>query len=194
MKRNLQIFKSSETLDNQLSELYREYKDPVYGFAYKNLKSSDRANDIVQEVFEVLCQKDLAQVQNIRAFIFQITQHKVIDQLRFQAKNYQLRQDMWHIISLSHSSVDQPLIEQEYLDSFEKAKNLLTAQQRLIFEMSRREGLSHSKIAEQLNISTNTVKNHMVSALKTLREYLQVHSDMVIPCLVFFMALKAYVI
>lgn len=180
MAGNLQNFRKHIPLDSQLSELYEEYKNQIFGFAYKNLKSTDRSHDIVQEVFEVLCQKDLAEIRNIRSYIFQITQHKVVDQLRFQAKNHQLRQEMWNVIATSESSVDQSLIEKEYLECLEKAKSHLTTQQRLVFEMSRVEGLSHRKIAEKLNLSTHTVKNHMVSALKTLREYVQINTDVVI--------------
>jgi RNA polymerase sigma-70 factor (ECF subfamily) len=33
--------------------------------------------------------------------------------------------------------------------------------------------MSHKEIAEQLNISQNTVKNHMVEALKTLRKHMK---------------------
>jgi len=43
----------------------------------------------------------------------------------------------------------------------------------LVFKLSRVEGLSHKEIAEQLNISPNTVKNHMVEALKTLKSHLK---------------------
>ncbi len=180
MRRHLLSFNNSLSADSQLAKLYQEYKDQIFGFAYKNLKSTDRSHDIVQEVFEILCQKDLTEVRNIRSFIFQITHHKVVDQLRYQARNRKLRQEMWNIIEASQSNADHALIEEEYLQCLEKAKNQLTSQQLLIFEMSRQEGLSHRKIAERLDISTNTVKNHMVSALKTLREYLQVNSDVVI--------------
>jgi DNA-binding NarL/FixJ family response regulator len=38
--------------------------------------------------------------------------------------------------------------------------------------MSRDEGLSHREIAEKLQISPNTVKNHMVEALRTLKSKL----------------------
>lgn len=164
----------------RISGLYETYKNQIYGFAFKNLKSSDRSHDIVQEVFTVLCQKDLSQVKNIRSYIFQITQNKVVDLLRQRARNARLREEMWAFISQKQKSTDQLLIEKEYFRHLEEAKALLTPQQRLIFDLSRSEGLSHQKIADKLNLSPNTVKNHMVSALKTMREYLQTNSDVVI--------------
>jgi DNA-directed RNA polymerase specialized sigma24 family protein len=39
--------------------------------------------------------------------------------------------------------------------------------------MSRSEELSHEEIALKLNISRNTVKNHMVEASKFVREYVR---------------------
>lgn len=185
MSENSQPSGKISGFEQQISILYEEYKDQVFGIAYKNLKSTDRSHDIVQEVFTVLCQKDLAEIRNMRSYIFQITQHKVVDQLRTIARNRQLQQEMWEHIATSQKAVDQALIEKEYLDCLERAKSLLTNQQLMIFEMSRKEGLSHRKIAEKLNLSPNTVKNHMVSALKTLREYLQINSDVVISMFLF---------
>src|SRR5690606_40110616 len=102
--------KGTNTSQEGISRLYEEYKNQIYGCAYKNLKSSDRSHDIVQEVFTVLCQKDLSQVQNIRSYIFQITQNKVVDLLRQRARNRQLREEMWVIISEKQEASDQQLV------------------------------------------------------------------------------------
>jgi RNA polymerase sigma factor (sigma-70 family) len=40
---------------------------------------------------------------------------------------------------------------------------------RLVFEMSRKTNLSRKEIAEELQISEETVKSHMHGALKALR-------------------------
>src|SRR5690625_1118073 len=172
---------SYTVLENKLQMLFQEYRDQVYGFAYKNLKSHSLSEDIVQEVFLVLCDKDLSNIKNIRSYIFQITHHKVVDHLRKKAKNQSLRQEMWEVIEEKQKAVDQVLIEKEYFDHLKKAKENLSPQQQIIFEMSRNEGLSHRKIAEKLGLSQNTVKNHMVAALKTLREYMLTHSDIILP-------------
>jgi len=43
-------------------------------------------------------------------------------------------------------------------------------QRRRIFEFNRKEGLTNDEIARRLNISKNTVENHITSALKDLRK------------------------
>src|SRR5690625_1803320 len=185
MEHSNQIMGSYTMPKNQLQALFHEYQSQVYGFAYKNLKSHSLSQDIVQEVFLVLCSKDLSNIQNIRSYIFQITHHKVVDHLRKKARNQTMREEMWHVIEERQKAVDQALIEQEYFEHLKLAKTQLSPQQKLVFEMSRNEGLSHRKIAEKLGLSQNTVKNHMVAALKTLREYMLTHSDIILPTITF---------
>ena len=46
----------------------------------------------------------------------------------------------------------------------------LPERQKQVFQLHREKGLTYSEIAEQLGISKNTVENHMVNALKYLRQ------------------------
>ncbi|MEJ7694135.1 sigma factor-like helix-turn-helix DNA-binding protein, partial [Daejeonella sp.] len=55
----------------------------------------------------------------------------------------------------------------------EKVLIKLPKQQQLVYRMSRQQDLSYDEIAEELLISRNTVKNHLVAALKTLKSQLQ---------------------
>ena len=62
----------------------------------------------------------------------------------------------------------------------------LTPQQKLIFKLSRLQGLSHEDIATQLNLSKNTVKVHMVAALNALRVYIKEHVGELLTLVVLF--------
>ena len=53
-----------------------------------------------------------------------------------------------------------------------QSKDKLSKRQKMIFEMSKEEGLSNQEIALKLGISEQSVRNQLSSALKVLREEL----------------------
>jgi RNA polymerase sigma-70 factor (ECF subfamily) len=53
--------------------------------------------------------------------------------------------------------------------AIDNAIKILPTQCQRVFKMSRFQQLSYSQIATQLNISTNTVENHVSKALRLLR-------------------------
>ena len=57
----------------------------------------------------------------------------------------------------------------EFLSLLTEAKERLTPRERQIYEMSRDSQLTVSQIAGELGISEQTVKNHITSALRILR-------------------------
>ena len=76
------------------------------------------------------------------------------------------------LIYSMHSENDLPvgiLIENELEEKIELSINQLPLQTKKVFQLKRREDLSYEEISSQLNISVNTVKYHMKSALQTLR-------------------------
>jgi RNA polymerase sigma-70 factor (ECF subfamily) len=61
------------------------------------------------------------------------------------------------------------VVYNEYQHIISNAVNQLPPQQRLVYSLSRDEGLKYNEIADQLNLSKNTVKAHLKKALSTLR-------------------------
>ena len=51
----------------------------------------------------------------------------------------------------------------------------LPPRQKLVYTLSREQGLKHEEIARRLNISPATVNNHMIAALRTIRQQLGTH-------------------
>jgi RNA polymerase sigma factor (sigma-70 family) len=55
------------------------------------------------------------------------------------------------------------------------AINQLPEQQRRIYKLSREAGLTYDEIAAELNISRNTVKEHLRRAVSGIKAYLEMH-------------------
>lgn len=70
---------------------------------------------------------------------------------------------------------DNFITEIELIELNKQVENLISnlpERQKQVFLLHREKGLTYPEIAEELEISKNTVENHMVKALKYLRRNL----------------------
>ncbi|WP_164849839.1 RNA polymerase sigma factor [Mucilaginibacter limnophilus] len=171
--------------ENAFTLLYQEYSAKVYRLAYKFLKSKEQSEEIVQEAFINLwlSRQKLETTGNLWLYLYVITKRLSLNALRQVYKSADLTGKLLQSIKIDHNSTEEDILAHDLEQYTDKLIEKLPKQQQLIFKLSRIEGLSHKEIAEQLNISQNTVKNHMVEALKTLKQNLK-YSD-----LLFFVAL-----
>ena len=73
---------------------------------------------------------------------------------------------------------------QEVTRSLHYALEKLTPKQKLVFTLSRERGLKHEEIARYLNISPSTVNNHMIEALRLIRQQLRTSPEALMVLLV----------
>src|SRR5690606_41753301 len=78
------------------------------------------------------------------------------------------------------AEAEEKMEAEDYNDIVEESLRLLPDQQRIIFNLSKREGLSHQKIAERLDLSPITVRNHLHRALKNIRSTIHPDVELVI--------------
>lgn len=155
--------------------LFDLYSSKLYYFSLKFLKEREASQEIVQEVFLSLWLNRAKLDPNypIAPYLYVITRRLTLNSLRQIANSQSAMERMWlNVQKTSNETEEQVLLED--LERFtEQVLLKLPKQQQLIYRMSRHQELSYDEIAEELNISRNTVKNHLVSALKTLRSQLQ---------------------
>jgi len=149
----------------------------VYRFALALTKRFDQSEEVVQETFLRLWvhHAEIDATKSLDAFLFTVARRLVIDMLRQATSTAALRDGMWHAMQKEDDATEQAILEAELTGLFNSMVAQLPAKQQLIFKMSRELGLTHEQIAAKLGISKNTVKNHVVSALKTLKGKLAKH-------------------
>ena len=167
----LQALRSGD--QNAFERIYLHYVSSVKNFLTVLTRSGEAGEEITQEVFVTLWEKRdrIDPDKNISAYIYTIAKNYAFKY--FNRKKGLLQEDVMSADSLeAYGSPDEILIQKEKEILIEIAVSQMPPQRRKIYRLSRIEGLSNSEIAEMLNISKNTVENHITSALNDLREVL----------------------
>ncbi|GAA5221713.1 RNA polymerase sigma-70 factor [Membranihabitans marinus] len=166
--------------------MFIAYRDKCYGFFIKLLGDRELAKDLTQDVFVRLIQKqnELSNVENWNNYIYLMCRNKAYDHLKKASHDKKYKEYLYYYWDQT-SNIIPPKAEKKmeadhYREILEQSLNQLPDQQRLIFNLSKKEGLSHQKIAEQLNLSPITVRNHLHRAMKQLRSTTNPDIDLVL--------------
>lgn len=154
--------------------LFRIYRHKLYGFLLRATGSPEMAEDIIQDIFLKLW-KDragLEQIEQFGGYIYRMAQHRVINSMKRMAKETLILSELGKVQSSSAPDAESRLSMQEVTNNLQSALNKLTPKQKLVYTLSRERGLKHEEIAQHLNISPSTVNNHMIEALRMIRQQL----------------------
>lgn len=165
----------AENSHEAFRELFALYQLRLFKYAIRLVKVKEEADEVVQETFVKLWLKRdvLMSVDDPESFIYTVLRNVSLDRLRRIARDSELREQVWKRINILSNSTEEEVFAAEKDDLFRQAFEKLSPNKKVIFHLSRNEGLSHEQIADKLRISKNTVKNHLVSTLRFIRAYLE---------------------
>ncbi|RPE09117.1 RNA polymerase sigma-70 factor [Chitinophaga lutea] len=165
---------SEKTLELIFVDIFRQHESRLYALARKLTKSDLFAGDIIQEVFIKLWEQrgQLSEIDNMEAWLYRLTENKVIDFLRKAAADDRLREALWQSLAHNAQETESQVATREYHRMLQKAINSLPPQRRLIYQLNREKGLNYRQIAEELRISRHTVKNQLSTALQSIRSFI----------------------
>ena len=158
---------------NAFNTLYWEYHAAVYANTLKLIKDTTLAEDIVQEVFVTLWAKrhTIDPEQDIAGWLFVISHHKTVDQLKRKLKQALARKNL-NIFTDDHSITVNADLKEEQLCAIEEAMDHLSPQKRKVFELCKVQGRTYKMAAEELHISKYTVKEYLSEALVSIKKYI----------------------
>ena len=169
-----------ETLLSRLKEgdekafttIYMRYNKMLYVLAYKYLKDSFRAEDIVQQVFLKLWEARslFAGAINLRNYLYTSAKNLILNEIRDNfsdmEKNYAVIQNAPEFEDKLQSALE----EKDLFQHFYKILAELPEQKRKVCLLKIRDNLSNQEVADKLHISVPTVKSHYSQAIKLLRD------------------------
>jgi RNA polymerase sigma-70 factor (ECF subfamily) len=156
--------------------IFRRLSEPVFRFVCGMVQDETRAHDITQDTFAKLWEirERVGEVDALRAYIFRMARNRVYNRQRDEKKRREYDEDLreFHEDSSPPSpardadaSVLRGILEQWIEELPDRQQEALC--------LRRQEHLSHDEIAEVMDISPSTVNNHIVRAMKHLRDRLQ---------------------
>jgi len=162
--------------DEQVFEtIFRTYYERLCNYANTILNDMDEAEEMVQGAFLTVWEKhDTLEIHtSVKSYLYRAVHNSCLNRV----KHYKVRKTYGDSVKnqteLLHDDASQDLVGRELDGIVANAIDSLPDQCKLVFKLSRFENLTYAEIAEQLGISVKTVENHMVKALKVLREKLK---------------------
>lgn len=159
--------------EKAFSMVFEGYKKVFFAVAYKMTRDSCASEEIVQEVFVTLWEKRalVANSERTEGYIFAILHNTINLYFRRQAKQYRLKQKMQAQTQDSEDLIEKLLHQKEQQAIFEEVINQMPPQQKIVFKLAKQEELSRDEIAKKLDLSPNTVRNHLAAAIEFLRRH-----------------------
>ncbi len=164
--------KISQNSDQQaFKELYLVFFDRLYKFAFSILHSAEFAEEAVNDVFLNIWQKrsNLKNISSLKNYLFISTKNTSFNYLsKFRKERNTSLDDVLVRFEVDELTPETAFFTSEVRSEIEHAINQLPPKTKLVFQMAKVEGLKYKEIAEILDISVNTIDNHIATAIKKL--------------------------
>jgi len=151
---------------------YRLHHKQIYSFILHKTQSNFIASEVVQLTFiklwetrSKICESTTLQLQ-----LFGMARQVMINELRKEASRYRYNNQSEQYPYTD--SLMKMIESKDLLKHFEREVEAMPTMRKMVFNLSRKNGLSYNEIAEMLAISPKTVENHISKALSVLKQYM----------------------
>jgi len=170
--------------------IVRKYSPVIYPYLLYWLKQPHLAEELTQDIFVRIWNNraKLPGIDNFSGYLYTVARNRANTELQRLLSTPEpppvLQTDQ--LLNTPHAELEL----KELARIMEQAIDSLPPRRKEIFLLSRTEELTYEEIAAKLDISRSTVREHMVAALVTLRQYIKQHAGIIIS--LFFVLIKKF--
>lgn len=161
--------------DEAFAALYHRYAEQLVDYASLRVESLDEAKDLIQDLFITLWEKKamLHIEQSVKAYLFKALKRRLLNHYRSHATRESYKNHLERMEVQYFFGPDSIVESKETLARIEATVEKMSPNVRKVYLMSREEHLNTREIAERLQVSEQTVKNQITTALNLLRKNLK---------------------
>ena len=167
--------------DQFISELMTQHGTALEKYLARKLDSPDDAAEVAQESFLRLHRMQQPQnLDNARAFLFQVASNLAIDQLRRRTLHFRFMKSEKGLVESEEASDSNAIAAspEHILAAREKLGHIYNAVDELPFKVKqafllhRHRGMSYNDIATEMDVSVSSVEKYILEALRHCRRKL----------------------
>lgn len=153
------------------SEIYNRYWKKIFTVAANKIGQSEEAEEIVQDIFISMWNRreSITITTSLNAYLAVSVKYRVIKILAKRNLYNRYTDHSLNILPQFDNSTQDWLEFEELKSRLALLVIQLPEKCRLVYKLSREEGMSQKQIAEEFGISEKTVEAHIGKALKHLR-------------------------
>jgi len=152
--------------------VFKENYSSMVRAARRILIDIEPSEEVIQDLFVKLWEKRDSLVINtsLPAYLHKAVTNHAINYYKFQKKTVRFQDYIgFEVEEYQSTPADEPMLHNDLDKKVSTLMKSLPEKRRVIFEMSRFEGLKNWQIAQQLGVSLKTVEYHMSEALDFMR-------------------------
>lgn len=155
-------------------KIYYHYSNSINNFLKLLTRSEELANDITQETFISAWERrsQIDENKNIKTYLYTIARNAAITYFNREKLFEKYATYMSAVPEGDAATSEEILIAKETEILIRIAISRMPKLRRRVFELSRYEGWSNERIADELEIKTSNVYDHLYQANKDIREIL----------------------
>jgi RNA polymerase sigma-70 factor, ECF subfamily len=156
-----------------LKTLFERHYPALCRFSESIVKNAESAEEAVSDVFAALwLRRSVIEIRSgVKPYLYAAVRNQSLNALRSSGIHMVSIDGDESVLPDSGFEADAPLAYEELEYTLEAIIDRMPARRRMIFRMSRIDGLSYQEIADILSLSIHTVQNQMVEAVKFLSRF-----------------------
>jgi RNA polymerase sigma-70 factor (family 1) len=154
-----------------VKELFNQLYKPLIYLAEKLVNNKQEAEDIVGTSFFKLTGRIeyFPSIRDVKAFLYITTRNECLNYLRRMAQNEKSQEQLQYLMDYNDAQADDEMLRARILQEVYNEIEQLPPQCRKIFKLIYTKGMTTKQIADELELSPQTVLNQKAKALNMLR-------------------------
>jgi len=148
-----------------IQTLYVDHHSWLLRWLQRRLHDAGLASDLAQDTFvKILVSRSCSEIIQPRPFLATIASRLIANHCRREELERAYLDALLHLPEASYPSPETLSILVESLQLIDRALDKLSSKARSAFLMAHLDGMSYAEIAEQLDVSTHSVKKYLSKA------------------------------